>query len=144
MKRGRKSGASLETASVIPGGFGQRPEPPQELTEDEAEIWRETTASEAADFFCTAALRGLLKDYCRHRSAADKITQVINQFQAEWLKSGEGAKRYAGLLKMRDLEARGAADKATKLRLTNQARYTPQAASTAARNAAKGPKPWEL
>ena len=142
-KRGRASAASLE-AAVISGGFGQRPEPPADLTEDEAVIWRETTASEAADFFNTAALRGLLTDYCRHRAAADKITQVINQFQAEWLKSAEGAKRYAGLLKMRDLEARGAADKATKLRLTNQARYTPQAASTASRNANKGPRPWEL
>lgn len=143
MKRGRKSAASMG-AAIIAGGFGQRPEPPPELTDDEAAIWRETTASEAADFFNTAALRGLLKDYCRHRAASDKIADVINLFQVDWLKNAEGAKRYHALLKMRDLEARGAADKATKLRLTNQARYTPQAASTASRNAAKGPKPWDL
>ena len=126
------------------GAFGQRPEPPEELTEAEAEIWRETTASESSDFFGTAALRGLLKDYCRHRSAADKITEVINLFQADWLKNAEGAKRYASLLKMRDMESRGAADKATKLRLTNQARYTPQAASTASKGASKGLRPWEM
>jgi hypothetical protein len=142
-KRGRQSAASVE-ASVIVGNFGTRPEPPTELTVDEAAIWKETTASEAANFFGTAALRGLLKDYCRHRAAADKITEIINLFQTDWLKSADGAKRYSTLLKMRDLEARGAADKATKLRLTNQARYTPQAASTASRNAAKGLKPWEL
>jgi len=144
MKRGRKSAASIEVGNVISGNFGNRPEPPIELMDDEAEIWRETTASEAADFFNTSALRNLLKDYCRHRAAADKITEVINMFQTEWLKSETGSKRYSQLLKMRDLEARGAADKATKLRLTNQARYTPQAASTASRNAAKGLKPWEL
>lgn len=143
MKRGRKSEAALE-ANVIQGAFGQRPEPPEDMTDAEADIWRETTASEATDFFNTAALRGLLKDYCRHRAAADKITEVINLFQADWLKNGEGAKRYSSLLKMRDMEARGAADKATKLRLTNQARYTPQAASTASRGAAKGPRPWEM
>jgi hypothetical protein len=44
---------------------------------------------------------------------------------------------------MRDIEARGAADKATKLRLTNQARYTPQAASTASKAAPRGKMPWE-
>ena len=142
-KRGRKSAASQEP-NVILGTFGQRPEPPLEMTDAEASIWRETTASEASDFFNTAPLRGLHKDYCRHRAAADKITEVINLFQVDWLKNAEGSKRYASLLKMRDLEACGAADKATKLRLTNQARYTPQAASTASRNGAKGPRPWEL
>lgn len=131
-------------AEVITGGFGKRPEPPSEINEAEAAIWRETTASEPGDFFNTAPLRALLKDYCRHRSASEKISEVINVFQAEWLKNAEGAKRYYGLLKMRDLESRAAADKATKLRLTNQARYTPQAASTASARAPKGPRPWEM
>lgn len=142
-KRGRKSAASLETNVVI-GAFGRRAEPDADLTDEEAEIWRAIAASESADFFNTAALRGLLKDYCRHRAATDKITKVINLFESDWLKNSEGAKRYAGLLRMRDIESRGAADKATKLRLTNQARYTPQAASTASKNTSKGPRPWEL
>jgi hypothetical protein len=142
-QRGRKSSAAAEV-SVVSGNFGKRPEPPVDLSETESAIWRETVASEAADFFGTAALRGMLADYCRHRSSADKVSEVINVFQAEWLKNAEGAKRYHGLLKMRDLETRAAADKATKLRLTNQSRYTPQAASTASRNAAKGVKPWEM
>ena len=141
--RGRKSAASAEV-SVVTGNFGKRPEPPVELSEDEAVIWRATVSSEAADFFGTAALRGMLSDYCRHRASADKVSEVINVFQAEWLKNADGAKRYHGLLKMRDLETRAAADKATKLRLTNQSRYTPQAASTASRSAAKGMKPWEM
>jgi len=86
----------------------------------------------------------MLKDYCRHRAAADKITGVINLFKADWLKNAEGSKRYAMLLKMRDLEARGAAGMATKLRLTNQSRYTPQAAGTAARANPTVPPPWEF
>ena len=141
--RGRKSAASAEV-SVIAGSFGQRAEPPSELSQDEAAIWRATVASEASDFFATAALRGMLSDYCRHRASADKISEVINVFKADWLKNDEGAKRYHGLLRMRDLETRAAADKATKLRLTNQSRYTPQAASTAARSVGKGLKPWEV
>jgi hypothetical protein len=142
-QRGRRSGDAIDEHHVVEGRFGKRPEPPVELDEGEAAIWREITASEAADFFGTAALRALLKDYCRHRAAGDRISEVIRMFKPEWLKSLDGAKRYHGLLKMRDLEGRAAADKATKLRLTNQSRYTPQAASTASRNAPKGKRPWE-
>jgi hypothetical protein len=142
-RRGRTSQAAEEVGVVIAGSFGKRPEPPEDMIEEEAAIWRETVSSEAADFFSTAALRAMLKDYCRHRSAAEKISQVVAIFQSDWLKNAEGAKRYHGLLKMRDLETRAAADKATKLRLTNQSRYTPQAASTASRNAARGLKPWD-
>ena len=140
-KRGPKSAAELE--NVVVGNFGRRPDPEAGLMPEEEEIWRQTVASEAADFFNTAALRGLLKDYCRHRAASEKISEVINVFKTDWLKNSDGANRYRDLLKMRDAEARAAADKATKLRLTNQSRYTPQAASTASRSAAKGIKPWE-
>jgi hypothetical protein len=42
------------------------------------------------------------------------------------------------------LETAAAADKATKLRLTNQSRYTPQAAGTAAMKAPTRGLPWEF
>ena len=141
--RGRKSLAAIE-AKVVTTTFGTRPDAPAGLADDEVEIWNATVATEAATFFDSAALKAMLSDYCRHRATADRITEIINQFKAEWLKNSEGSKRYHGLLKMRDTESRAAADKATKLRMTNQARYTPQAASTAARGAAKGLKPWEV
>jgi hypothetical protein len=140
--RGRKSAA--ESAIVIVGAFGTRPEPPADVTPRQAEIWRETVSSEHSEFFNTAALRALLLDYCRHRESAENVSQIINTFQAEWLKSQEGSKRYHGLLKMRDLETRAAAQIATKLRLTNQSRYTPQAAATAAKSAGSRQKPWEI
>lgn len=142
-QRGRKSAEAKALATIIPGGFGQRPEPPAELADDEAIIWRATTASEDPGLFGTQAQRDMLKDYCRHRAATDKVSEVISLFQSEWLKSADGAKRYHGLLRMQDLSSRAAADKATKLRLTNQSRYTPQAAATAARNLVVGRKPWE-
>lgn len=140
-QRGRKSAAA--EAVVVTGNFGRRPEPANDLTDRQSAIWRETVASEHADFFQTGALRGLLADYCRHREAAEKISQVIDTFKPEWLKNDEGAKRYHGLLKMRDLETRASAGLATKLRLTNQSRYTALSAATAGRNAAKGARPWE-
>lgn len=141
-KRGPKSAAELSV--VVAGNFGNRPEPPAELTEDQAAIWRETVASEAAEFFNTAALRSMLADYCRHRASANVVSEVVDTFKPEWLKAAEGAKRYHGLLRMREAETRAAASLATKLRLTNQSRYTPQAAATASKHAARGLKPWEL
>lgn len=138
--RGRKSAAGL---SVVTGNFGGRPEPSPELNAEQAAIWRETVSSEAADFFSTAALRSMLSDYCRHRASAAVVSEIIDTFKPEWLKASEGARRYYGLLKMRESETRAAASLATKLRLTNQSRYTPQAAATASKHAAKGFKPWE-
>jgi len=141
LKRGRKSAA--EIAVVVTGEFGTRPQPPDDLNERQAEIWREAAASEPADFFNTSVLRNILTDYCRHRESAESITAVISEFKSEWLKSAEGAKRYSGLLRMRDLEMRASLSCATKLRLTNQSRYTPQAAATASNNTSRLPRPWE-
>lgn len=140
-KRGRRSSADLNV--VVSPQFGRRPEPPQDFTDEQAEIWRATAASEAIDFFSTSALRDMLADYCRHRASAKAVSEIIDTFKPDWLKSAEGAKRYEGLLRMRDRETKAAASLATKLRLTNQSRYTPQAAATAAKHAAKGFRPWE-
>jgi hypothetical protein len=140
--RGRRSVA--DQAVVIAGTFGKRPAPPAGLTERQAEIWRATVASEHAAFFDTAALRALLTDYCRHRESGEKIASVIDVFQAEWLKNSEGAKRFGDLLRLHELETRAAMMLATKLRITNQSRYNEKSAATAARNTAKGAKPWEV
>lgn len=142
MKRGPKSSAEL--ALIVNGTFGERPDPLEGLNERQAKVWRDTVASEPADYFNTAVLKSLLADYCRYKVSAADITSIIDTFEPAWLKSAEGARRFHSLLKMRDLENRAAVSMATKLRLTNQSRYTPQAASTASKNAAKGFKPWDL
>jgi hypothetical protein len=140
-QRGRKSAAEL--AVVIAGEFGKRPEPPDFLTERQAEIWRETTASEPAEFFNSAAARGLLADYCRHRQAAEDVSAIIDTFKPEWLKNGEGVKRYQILLRIRETETTAAMRMARSLRLTNQSRYVPHSAARIALNRS-GPKPWEV
>lgn len=139
-ERGRRSAASL---SVIAGGVDRRPDPPVELTDDEAEVWQRTVASEAADVFGTAALQQLLTEYCRHVVAAARLSLVIEAHMST-AESEVSLKDLDCLLKMRDRETKAVADLATKLRLTNQSRYTPKAAATAAKNQAKGEKPWQM
>lgn len=144
IQRGRKAAMS-KPAVVVDGGFDRRPEPPDDLTERQKDIWRTVTASEDPNFFATGATRGLLADYCRRRDAGESVSKVINSFQPDWLKSGEGALRYKQLLQMRDMEVRGAASLAVKLRLTNQSRYHHEKANTIGRNAqGRATKPWDL
>lgn len=138
-KRGRRSAASLNVVSV---SFGARPGAPVELTAAQAKIWVDTCATEAPAFFGSAALRGLLADYCRHRESADMLSGLIDKMGPGDLATPEGAKRYYSLLRARDLESRAVSMVATKLRITNQSRYAARGAARAAANAPAA-RPWE-
>lgn len=135
---------SREGLAVVVGTVGQRPDPPNELTPAQAAVWKSTVASETADFFRTDALKELLKDYCRHKISGAHLSAQIDLYDANTAMEPELILALDKLLKMRDRETRSAADKATKLRLTNQARYTPRAASTATKNSSTQVKPWEI
>lgn len=139
--RGRKSAASL---SVVVGSIDGRPQPPADLTEFQKELWQRTVAGEPLDQFRTATLQQLLKEYVRHCEAADILAGEIAETDPAWLRDEDGLKRYDKLLLMRDRETKAVGDKATKLRLTNQSRYTPQAAATAAKQTGAPRKPWEM
>ena len=138
-ERGRKSGAAL---SVVAGSIDGRPSPPEDLTLAQCEVWERTVANEAADVFKTSALQQLLKEYCRHVVSARKLAGLIEAVEGQKQLDPEDLSDYDKLLKMRDRETKAIADKATKLRLTNQSRYTPQAAATAAKKASER-KPWQ-
>jgi hypothetical protein len=72
------------------------------------------------------------------------MSALIDKYDLTLPMDDETAKLLDRLTKMRDRETKAAADKATKLRLTNQSRYTPQAAGTASKNnGAANLKPWE-
>jgi hypothetical protein len=139
--RGRKSAASL---SVVVGSIDGRPQAPKDLTAAQRKVWTDTVATEASDVFRGEARLQMLRDYCRHAVEADRLAVVIDEFDMAWLASDDGVRRYDKLAGLRDREARAAADKATKLRLTNQSRYTPQAAATAGKNGGAARKPWEM
>lgn len=136
----RKSAAAL---SVVVGKIDGRPRPPSDLTDAQREVWERTVANEAATFFSTAALQQILKEYCRHVVSAAKLAKMIEVVEQTKSFGEEDIKAYDKLLLMRDRETKALGDKATKLRLTNQARYTPQAASTASKKTAER-KPWEI
>lgn len=139
-RRGRKK----EDWNVIDGGFAakKRPEPPDDLTAAQAAIWRKVVATEPPDFFASYAAQEMLKDLCSHRATVDAMNQEFKNFRIEWMKSDEGMRKLREFINIRGTETRNFASAARQLRLTNQSRYTPQAAATASRNTAKV-RPWE-
>lgn len=138
---GRKSTAAL---SVVAGTeIDGRPRAPADLTEFQREVWERTVANEAADVFRTAALQQLLKEYCRHVQSADRLARMIEATERQDVLSADDLEDLERMLRMRDKETKALADKATKLRLTNQSRYTPGAAGTASKKATER-KPWQV
>lgn len=139
-QRGRKSSASL---SVVAGtSIDGRAKAPDDLTEFQRKVWDRTVGNEAAETFGTAALQQLLKDYCRHVESDYRLTVQIDR-HLENDCSNLALEDLDRLMKMRERETRAIADKATKLRLTNQSRYTPGAAGTAAKKSTER-KPWQM
>jgi hypothetical protein len=145
-QRGRKSPEAQAAISIVPtvidGGFGvARIEPPSGMPEAQAELWREIVKGEPTDFFNTATLRGILQNLCRHQAVTNEMSELIDEFKPEWLNDAKGLRRYEALLKIREKESRAAAQMATKLRLTNQSRYTNRAAASATQDQNER-RPW--
>jgi hypothetical protein len=138
--RGRKSAASLAVVAAMPG---LRPEPPAELTPEQADVWRAVAATKPADWF-GADTHPLLAGYCRHVAAARVLAGAIDAFAAPDLSTGEGLRRYGRLLAMRERETRAITALARSMRLTQQARYDARTANTAANRAGGAPRPWEF
>lgn len=109
---------------------------PDDLSPAEAKVWRTTVESKPADWFGPDSYP-LLKEFVRAAAMCDHLAQPI----ADAVEAKDTRKIRAGL-NMRDREAKRMADIATKLRLTQQSRYTPGAAATADRRAG-GKRPWQ-
>jgi hypothetical protein len=115
----RKSAAALSVVAPPPGQ--KRPEPPAELTEEQAVEWRLVVDRLPPDWF-PAETYQLLVAYCRHVVQARVIAELIKDFHKEWLATDEGLHRYDKLTQMADREARAISSLATRMRLSQQSR----------------------
>lgn len=131
----RKSAAAL---SVVRPSPDARPDEPPDLSAEELALWREVVNSKPADWFGSDSVP-VLKEYIRAAMTCDTLAAAVNLA----LESRDLAEVVMAdkLLLARDRESRRVANLATKLRLTQQSRYTPQAAATADRKAS-GARPW--
>lgn len=133
--RGRTSGAAL--AVISPGGIVsiRRPDPPEELTDEEAVEWRAVVNRMAADWF-PRETHGMLAQYCRHVVAARRVAQLVHNAEAAedfhvWT--------YDKLLKMQEREGRAISSLATRMRLSQHSTY----AARKTKPEIKGKFPWD-
>ena len=114
--RGQKSSAEL---SIIQGEFGERPEPPEDLTPEQAEEWKAVVNRLAPDWF-PRETHGILAQYCCHVVERKEIDALIAECKGNPEFSVED---YDRLLKMREREGRAASSLATRMRMTQQTTY---------------------
>jgi len=107
------------------------------LTDDQAQVWRETVEARSADYFGEDAAP-LLEEYCRV-----VVMCRLLAVQIEAALAGDELGDLKSLLDMRDKESRRLTSIATKLRITNQSRYTPDKAAVKARKGSGG-KVWQF
>lgn len=117
-QRGRKSAASLEVVSSNVAPI-ERPTVPDDLTDEQAEVWQKITNRMPADWF-PAETWPLLGMYCRHVVAARRVAQLIEQAEESPDLEVETLDR---LYKMQEREGRAMSSLATKMRLTQQTTY---------------------
>ena len=126
---------------------GQREPAPRDLEPGAVVFWDAIVTRLPVDFF-TSETVPLLKAYCRHSHFADMFAQEITAQRDKvlQLESKQSNRNLVKLLaqardhlinlhKMHGYETDHAASTATKLRITNQARFVPEKAASKARSA---------
>jgi phage terminase small subunit len=134
--RGRKSRAELSVPKIAP--TVQRPEPPPELSEAQAELWRSIVGSLPANWI-RPEHHGILVAYCRAASMGDYLHEQIAQALADG--SAADVDMLNKLTMMAERESRALIACARSLRLTPQSRWRPD---TAARKADSPGRPWDI
>jgi len=130
-QRGRKG--TLKLASVTPLSVVERPEPPEDLSELEARIWREAIGGMRAAWISPVAY-ALLKGYCAQAAFAEAIAAEMRK-----LDYNDDPLRYNKLAKTHERALKTVLYAATKLRLTPSSQRQPRDGIEVRR----GPKPWE-
>jgi hypothetical protein len=137
LQRGRKSAAKL---AVLPPLPGQRYEPPPELTDEQAQVWRKVVATKPSDWF-TADSHPLLAAYCRQVVTINLLSVQIDAYESDPLQPKQ-IPLYDKLLRMRAAEVKSLVTLATAMRITQYSRLKAETAATQANNAGDADKPW--
>ena len=140
-KRGPKSGAELSVVPLDP--LMRTPPPPAHLTAEQAVEWRTVVAAMPAGYFGQETWPAALgRSRCLYRRLPSP-SRADQRARRDRFATTDGLDRYDTLLRAQVRQSSMLIKLATKLRLTQQSRYTPKAASTASANSGKGKRPWE-
>lgn len=140
-QRGRKSAAALAVADSETH-LVQRPGPPADLTQIQRHYWVEIANCLPADWFGDDN-KALLGEYVRTLSTLAFLNAKIDSLEEkDPVEIDVGM--YLELVKRRESLVRVQLSQATKMRLTQQSRYGPRAASTASEQPTPKGKTWQF
>lgn len=140
-KSGRKSAAEL--AIVVDITHTPPPEPPAELNDDAALLWRATVGAMPGKWLHPGA-RPLLVDYCRRVGRLRWLELQIEAFDADWLKVEGGVPRLDAFLRMADRESKAIVNLARALRLSPHTQMHPRSAARQMTDVTPNPaRPWD-
>ncbi len=142
-KRGRKSAADLALIDMPVVDVSRRmpPSPPSELTEAQAQVWRDAVSCMPGDWLRRGA-HAVLIEYCRHVCRSRLLEVQIAHFQQEWIAADGGLERLDRLLAMAERESKAAIACARALRRTPQAQMHPRVAGRRLAEVSPYPSPW--
>jgi hypothetical protein len=146
MKRGRKSRNELELTDTLLVDVTRRmpAPPPSELTDAQAQVWRDVVSSMPGNFLVRGA-HAVLIEYCRHACRARLLERQVARFQEEWINTAEkGLERFEKLLLMAEREGKAVVACARALRLTPQAQMHARTAARMANDVSPYPSPWNF
>lgn len=112
--RGRRSSAELTVISSQGIEAMRRPDPPAELSDEQAEEWRSIVNSLPADWFLRGGLP-TLSQYCREIVAGRRVAQLIKRHE-----SGDelSVREYCALLRQQNNQSNIIQALARSMRLT--------------------------
>jgi hypothetical protein len=132
----KKSSASLSV--VPPVRLDSRSAPPKSFTVRQKEIWKQIINSKPVDWFNAANLP-LLTGYINSITSYESLSRRVDALEAgEHMDLVDENRLYS----MQERQARLMQSFATKIRLTQQSRYTPDKAGVHA-GRASGQRPWD-
>ena len=136
--RGRKSSAEMAVIHGIP----QRPAAPDELTSAQATEWRAIVSRMPTGWF-PREIWPLLAQYCRHITNSRHIAGMIEDAHKGDLSDRKALMGFNRLLGMQERQTNTLAGLATRMRLTNQSRYTAHSAASRTKGGTSAKKLWE-
>ena len=141
--RGRKSAG--DHLVIVADDRRKPPEPPKSLTPYQKSLWRSICASEPPGALQTAGEQQLLVLLVQHSETATRLARSIDSFRtSDDDDDRDDLRDYEKLLGMRERETKAIRALATSLRLSTQAKRSPGAAGTAARNNPTSGPPWQM
>jgi hypothetical protein len=136
--RGRTSTAALSVISSTGITVVDRPKPPAELTDEQAEEWRSIVNEHPADQF-PRGRHSMLADHCRHTTCSRRIGELINRAD----QAGGPATdidTYERLGRMLDRHTRSISSLAVRLGIAYSTAYEKRPA----KGQGTSKKPWEF